>query len=163
MYYTSMSRSDELERLDVALLALRRFAQAPSATGRAATVGHGRDQVEISTVLVVDAVARFDPGGDCSVGDVAGALQVVHSTASRLVERAVRTGMVHRGRSRSDPRRTVLSLTAAGQRLQRDAVDFRTGRLDALLAEWAADDVTTFTDLMERFARCAHRSTEKMP
>lgn len=158
-----MDVSDELVRLDVALLDLRRFAQAPAVADQGTTLGYGRDRVEISTVLVVDVVARFDPVEACSIGDVARALQVAHSTASRFVERAVRTGMVVRGRSSSDPRRTVLSLTPAGRRLQRDAVDFRTARLDALLSDWPATDVTTFTNLLERFARCAHRSFEEMP
>lgn len=143
-------------RLDAALLALRRFLQVPSAEPRCTTLRDGGDRVEFSTVLVVDAVARLDHAVACSIGDVAHALQVAHSTASRLVERAVRAGMLRRGRSRKDPRRTVLQLTAAGGGLQREAVDFRTARLDALLSDWPAPDVTTFTRLLERFAHRAH-------
>jgi len=158
-----MITSGELERLDAALLALRRFTQAPSTTDRGTKSSHGSNRVEISTVLVVDAVARWDPAGDCSIGDVAGALQVAHSTASRFVERAVQVGMIRRGRSSADPRRTVLSLTVAGWRLQREAVGFRTGRLEGLLADWSATDVTAFTTLLERFARRAHLTTEEMP
>lgn len=163
MYRTCVTRSVELERLDAALITLRRFAQAPSAAGPGTTSSHGPDRVEISTLLVVDAVARFDLPRTCSVVDVARSLQVVHSTASRLVERAVCAGMVDRGRSSTDPRRTVLSLTTAGRGLQGDAVDFRTGRLDELLSDWPAADVITLTNLLERFARCAYPSTEDMP
>ena len=121
----------------------------------------GADRVEISTVLVVDAVARSDAVQECSISNVAETLHVAHSTASRLVERAARAGMLHRGRSTTDPRRTVLSLTAAGWRLQREAIGFRTGRLDALVSDWSAGDVTTFTRLLERFARCAHAPIEE--
>ena len=112
-------------------------------------------------MLVVDAVARSDAIQECSISNVAETSHVAHSTASRLVERAARAGMLHRGRSTTDPRRTGLSLTAAGWRLQREAIGFRTGRLDALLSDWSAGDVTTFTRLLERFARCAHAPIEE--
>lgn len=159
MYHTSMQGGD-LERLDVALLALRRFADAPASRG-GSTLVHGSERVEVSTVLVVDAVARRGAGGDCSIGTVAEELCVAHSTASRLIDRAVRAGMVHRTRSRSDPRRTVLTLSAAGEQLQRDAIAFRTSRLEELLADWTAEEVTAFTRLLERFARSARPLKEQ--
>ena len=124
--------------------------------------GHGKP-VQISTVLVVDAVARGDEAGECSVAAVAGALDVTHSTASRLVARAETAGMLHRGRSTTDPRRTVLRLAPEGRRLQREAVAFRTARLDSLLSDWPAADVTSFTHLLERFARTARSSTTQEP
>ena len=141
-------------RLDVALLALRRFVDAPAPRG-GSTLVHGSDRVDISTVLVVDAVARRGTGVECSIGTVADELRVVHSTASRLIDRAEQAGMLHRSRSSSDPRRTVLALSAAGSRLQRDAIAFRTGRLEELLAGWTDLEVATFTHLLERFARSA--------
>lgn len=161
MYDTSMN-GDDLKRLDVALLALRRFTDAPASRGRS-TLVHGSERVEVSTVLVVDAVARRGAGEECSISTVAEELHVVHSTASRLIDRAVRVGMVHRTRSSNDPRRTVLTLSPAGRQLQRDAIAFRTGRLQELLADWTADEATTFTTLLERFARSARLVHEKTP
>ncbi len=119
--------------------------------------------MQISTVLVVDAVARRDGVGESSIADVAQGLDVAHSTASRLVARAETAGMLHRRRSTADPRRTVLSLTADGWSLQREAVAFRTARLESLLVDWSAVDVTTFTRLLERFARSAHPLTKERP
>lgn len=156
-----MNTARELGRLDAALLDLRRFVEVPAGQGDQSTVRHGHGRVEVSTVLVVDAVARVGGAGDYSIGDVAQALHVTHSTASRLVERAVVAGMLRRDRSRSDSRRTVLSLTEAGSRLRRDAVAFRTRRLEALLADWSAADVATFTRLLERFARSTHPPKKK--
>ena len=153
---------EDLPRLDEALFALRRFVDAPAPRG-GSTLVHGSERVEVSTVLVVDAVARRGTGEECSVGTVAEELRVVHSTASRLIDRAVRAGMLHRSRSSSDPRRTVLALSAAGRQLQRDAVAFRTGRLEELLADWTDDEVTTFTRLLERFARSASPLKEHKP
>ncbi|GEP39195.1 hypothetical protein NPS01_28580 [Nocardioides psychrotolerans] len=153
-------RGGDLKRLDVALLALRRFADAPASSG-GSTLVHGSERVEVSTVLVVDAVARRGAGEECSISTVAEELRVAHSTASRLIDRAVRVGMVRRTRSSTDPRRTVLTLSTAGWQLQRDAIAFRTGRLQELLTDWTADEVTTFTQLLERFARSARPVNEK--
>lgn len=162
MYDTYMRDGEDLKRMDMALLALRRFADAPASRG-GSPLAHGSERVEVSTMLVVDAVARRGTGDDCSIGRVAEELRVAHSTASRLIERAVRAGMVHRTRSSTDPRRTVLALSAAGEQLQRDAIAFRTGRLEELLADWTDLEVTTFTRLLERFARSASPLKEQKP
>lgn len=151
-----MRDGDDLARLDAALLDLRRFIEAPTGTSGDPDLSHRDSRVELSTVLVVDAVARSDPARDCTIGRVADALHVAHSTASRLVDRAQRAGMVRSGRSATDPRRSVVALTPAGRRLQRDAVGYRTGRLAGLLADWPAADVAAFAGLLERFARSTH-------
>lgn len=114
-------------------------------------------------MLVVDAVARRGAGEECSIGTVAEELRVAHSTASRLIDRAERAGMLHRSRSSTDPRRTVLALSAAGTLLQHDAIAFRTVRLEKLLTDWTDLEVTTFTRLLERFARSASPLTEQEP
>jgi DNA-binding MarR family transcriptional regulator len=139
-------------RLDAALLSLRRLTNAPAARPQ---VTHGDRPIEFSTMLVVDAIARLSGPGEqheVSVVSVASALQVTPSTASRLVERAVTSGMASRAASGVDPRRASLSLTADGHALHADAVAFRTGRLRALLEDWSDDDIATFTGLLERFA-----------
>jgi DNA-binding MarR family transcriptional regulator len=142
-----------LVRLDAALLDLRRFAEAP--TDRPGTVGTGSGpKVELSTVLVVHAVADRAPD-PCDIAAVAASLRVAHSTASRQVERACRAGMVTRHRDRVDPRHTTVSLTAAGRRLNQEAVRYRTQQLAHLLSDWPDDDVVTLTTLLERFARSA--------
>ena len=116
-------------------------------------------------MLVVDALARSETrtAGGASVGQVAAALQVAHSTASRLVERAVQAGMVHRTRADDDPRRALLRLTPAGEELQQTAIRFRTDRLAALTYNWAAEDVHTLANLLERFARAVQSPTPPDP
>lgn len=154
-----MSRSEDLVRLDAAILDLRRLTAVPVGSS---SVRHGAVRIEVSTVLVVDAVSRAtEAGRQCSIGDVAVALQVVHSTASRLVDRAVRAGTVTRARALADPRRTVVALTCKGRRLQREAVRFRTGRLRDMLADWSVSDVATLARLLERFARNTHTTMEE--
>jgi DNA-binding MarR family transcriptional regulator len=156
MYHTYMSeRESDLRRLDAALLALRRLTSAP--TPHALRERRGPD-VEVSTMLVVDAVARCDHDRGCSIQDVAQALTVAHSTASRLVDRAVRAGMLTRARDgdHGPGRRTVLRLTTSGAQLQIRAVGYRTGLLAAVTADWSPADIGALTGLMERFAADAH-------
>lgn len=141
-----------LERLDSALLGLRRFVSPELARPR---ISHAGGDIELSTMLVVDAIARSAPG-EVSVRLVADLLQVAPSTASRLVERAVQAGMVAGGTSEHDPRRRVLHLTSDGRRLQRAALRHRTQRLASATADWSRDDLAQFADLLDRFARTVH-------
>jgi DNA-binding MarR family transcriptional regulator len=147
-----MSDDPVLDQLDSALLSLRRFASPELARPR---ISHAGADVELSTMLVVDAIDR---GGrsEVSVRQVAEALQVAPSTASRLVERAVRAGMIASTTSAHDPRRRVLHLTVDGRRLQRAARRHRTQRLADATADWSRDDLARLADLLDRFARTVH-------
>jgi DNA-binding MarR family transcriptional regulator len=147
-----MSDDLVLERLDSALLALRRFASPELARPR---ISHAGVDIELSTMLVVDAIARSAPG-EVSVRLVADSLQVAPSTASRLVERAVQAGMVAGRSSENDPRMRVLHLTREGRRLQRAALRHRTQRLADATVDWSRDDLAQFADLLDRFARTVH-------
>lgn len=150
MYSTCMheGRQDYLTRLDVVLLSLRRLTSPPALPA----LGHQGVQVEVSTMLVVDVVARAE---DCSVRDVADALTVAHSTASRLVDRAHRAGMVTRTRHPVESRRAQLGLTPAGQQFHQTASRFRTDRLGSATSDWSLSDLATLTQLLERFAATA--------
>lgn len=142
---------EDLVRVDRALLRLRRMWDAP------AGIEHEGTLVEGSTLLVCLAVeeARGEGVREAGVVEVAAALGVTHSTASRLVSRATAAGMVERRTSPTDPRRAALSTTPAGRRLVAASRAFRTGRLAALLAGWPDADVAALADLMTRFAAAA--------
>jgi DNA-binding MarR family transcriptional regulator len=154
-----MSGSSEgLDRLDDALMRLRRVTAAPP-PGFVVESGAGAQPVTASTVLVVDVCARAD--GEVSVGLVARALGVEHSTASRLVDRAVRGGFVVRSSSTADARRAALALTRAGRSLHERASAFRRDRLAEVVAGWPAADVETLSLLLDRFAtRASDRARE---
>src|SRR5687767_7697907 len=110
-----------------------------------AGIPHEDGVVEGSTLLVCLAIAEQDTEG--GVNEVTTALGVAHSTASRLVARAVRAGMVHRGVSTVDPRRACLTLTPAGVRLVRASRDYRAARLREMLDGWSAPDIESLGDL----------------
>ncbi len=159
MYDTPMSSESVLEQLDSALLALRRFASPELARPR---ISHEGTDIELSTVLVVDAIDRSTQV-EVSVREVAESLQVAPSTASRLVERAVGAGMVASETSERDPRRRVLHLTRDGRRLQRAARRHRTQRLAAATADWSRADLAQLADLLDRFARTVHQHRPPAP
>lgn len=139
-----MPQPDEsdLAILDEALLALRRFLQAPR------TVPDGDGRIKLSTLLVLHAL---EVSGAATVADVATRLEVTHSTASRLVQRAVDAGMVTR-RPGADPRRVALTPTADGSSLSARAREFRHAQLRRRLGDWTPTEVRAFGQAMHRFA-----------
>jgi DNA-binding MarR family transcriptional regulator len=151
MYRTHINPDDapaDLLDLDDALLRLRRLWTAPP-PALVLEEGDG-EPVTLSSVLVVEACARAE--GEVGVGEVGRFLDVEHSTASRLVDRAVRGGLVERTASEVDARRVALRLTPSGQALRERAVGFRIGWLGHVLADWDAADVQALAQALTRFA-----------
>jgi DNA-binding MarR family transcriptional regulator len=138
----------DLERLDDALLRLRRLWSTPPPS-LVLESGDGT-QVTLSSVLVVEACARG--GGEVGVGDVARFLEVEHSTASRLVDRAVRAGLVTRGPSAADARRVALTLTASGEQVRERAVGFRLAWLGRVVGGWSGPELAALAEGLSRFA-----------
>jgi len=138
-----------VEDIDDALIGLRRL-WAHSGNFHDPTVG----QVDLSTVLVCREIAVLDR--EVSVADIAAGLDVAHSTASRLVERAERSGAVRRVRSNHDGRRISVELTGTGKRLHETASGFRIDYLRGLLGDWNQEDLDHFARLLRRFAERAH-------
>jgi DNA-binding MarR family transcriptional regulator len=107
-------------------------------------------------VLVVDAIEQLSAqGGTATVGAVAARLSVAPSTASRLIERAVATGMVERGRAASDARRVALMLTDEGGALAERARSYRRDRLADVLGSWPPERIERFSVDLQAFAEAA--------
>lgn len=148
-----MKRDEAVARIDAALIDMRRFWTSPSRPqSLRQDVGGG---IELSTVLVVDAIRRRGgSGAEVSVSEVADQLDVAHSTASRLVERAVDVGVVRR-LPHPDRRRTALELTESGHRLVVVSARFRAAHVAAVVHDWSEEDLATFAGLLGRFAEHA--------
>jgi DNA-binding MarR family transcriptional regulator len=161
MYHTQMFAMTVLNQLDDALIRLRRLWQTPSITR--VLIEPDGSPLEMSTVLVTDAINRSlhaSPPTAVRVGDIAERLDVAPSTASRLVDRAVRAGMVSRGRDSADNRHVTLTLTPSGSALLGRALTFRTQYLEQVLTGWPRDDVATLARLLDRFAAAVHTHPE---
>jgi DNA-binding MarR family transcriptional regulator len=141
---------EDLERIDQALIGLRHLWSGPVLLQDAAL-----GKVEMSTVWIVNALTGSDRQQDresMSIRDLAVALGVAHSTASRLVDRAATIGAVSRGPDAHDARVTVVTLTDSGRALAETARRFRTGYLADATGTWTAHERATFADLLTRFA-----------
>jgi DNA-binding MarR family transcriptional regulator len=146
--------------MDDALVRLRRLWNSPPPR----LVVEGDARIELSSVLVVEACFRGSAAGrEVSVGDVAQFADVRHSTASRLVDRAIGAGLVRRGVSADDARRVTLELTREGAALRARAVAFRSAWLRQVVAGWPLDDVSRFADLLGRFAAAVARTPPPGP
>lgn len=137
-----------LQEIDDALVRLRRLWSPGGRLPDGAT-----PPVDMSSVLVVEACARAGAAGaHASIGDVARFADVAHSTASRLVDRAVRAGLVTQAPAGDDARRCVVALTDAGHEVRRRSLAHRTGWLARTLDDWNAADTDALARLLTRFA-----------
>lgn len=141
--YMGATRQDDTARLDGALVRLRRFLDVPWA------FDDDRERVKRSTLIVLEAL----PDAPLSVSGVAAWLGVTHSTASRLVSRAVAAGAVTRTVAAQDHRTVLVTATPVGRDLLRRARRFRRRRIHTILAGWGEADVTALAALLERFER----------
>lgn len=146
MYRTPMS-TDALARLDRALLDLRRFLAAPP------VVADGGRSVELSTVLVLDAVLAAGETG-ALVRDVADRLDVAPSTASRLVDRAVLAAAVVKVPG-ENARQVRVEATDEGRALAARAVEHRQTQLARVLDGWTTQEQGALVDSLEHLARSA--------
>ena len=143
-----------VDAIDDAFLRLRRLWSA----SRHRIEDDGITRVELASLLVVEACARkVAARAEANVSDVAFLADVTSSTATRLVDTAVRAGLLQRERSAYSGRRTALVLTPAGQQLRTRAVDARRAWLSGQLDGWSAAEVEQFGQLLQRFADGLHR------
>jgi DNA-binding MarR family transcriptional regulator len=109
------------------------------------------EQRRVQDILVLDAVeaaARRDP--EVAVADVAHQLGIDRSGASRFVAAAVEHGYLERGPSRTDARRAVLTVTAAGQELLAGSHAWQEQAYAQLTAAWDPEDAARFAGYLQR-------------
>ncbi|WP_375388845.1 MarR family winged helix-turn-helix transcriptional regulator [uncultured Amnibacterium sp.] len=148
-------QDDAIERLDSALVHLRRLWSGPPQR-----LGSGEREVDLSGVLLLEAWARLVevPDGAVSVGALAAFAAVRPSTATRLVDRAVAAGLLERVDAEGDARRRLVTATAEGRTVRLRAVTLRTAWLTDVLDDWPTGDVERFSVLLDRFADRVRRS-----
>lgn len=142
-----------IRRLDRALLQMRRTVVRPETN--AVPIPALRHPVDLAKVMACLAVSDLqglsEPPGPVTVKDVALALGLEHSTASRLLAEAESEGLVHRATDPNDRRRTAISLTPTGDVVVSQSSAIRAWAIDLMLAEWNPSDLATFAELIERF------------
>jgi DNA-binding MarR family transcriptional regulator len=98
--------------------------------------------------------------GPQRVADLATALAVTPSTASRMVARLVRKGLLQRSRARGDRRSLRLNLAAEGQRVVAAVTDRRREEISRILEQIPAADRTSLTAALRTFADAAGEAAD---
>ena len=143
--------SDEAEnalatRVGVAWKELRRGA----AMGvlRDQLFGAGPDALEPGQVDTLELLVAREAW---RMSELADALRVDPSTATRAVQRLVKAGLAERTANRSDGRVVMASATAAGRRRHGAIVSLRRATLSSMLAAFDAGERRQFAELLDRF------------
>lgn len=108
----------------------------------------------MQTLVLVAARPRI------SAGEVAEALDVHASNATRLIDRLVKTGYLHRSESATDRRRLQLAVTTAGAGLLEKVVEHRRRRYERILRRMAGVDRRRLAAALEAFSVSAEDRDE---
>ena len=154
-----------IERLDRALLRMRRAVVRPESTS--VPIPALQRTVDLAKIMACLAISDLQDPDDAmrpvTVKDVAAALALEHSTTSRLLADTEAEGLIRRTTDSQDRRRTVVHLTETGHAVVEQSATIRAWSIDALLAEWTPEELSSFTDLIEKFsATIATRSDHVM-
>jgi DNA-binding MarR family transcriptional regulator len=115
-------------------------------------------QLDDITLPQFRALVVLSSSGGETVGELAHALDIHPSTATRLCDRLVRKRIVRRVRGRSDRRATEVTLTPAGRRVVDDVMDRRRRSITAVLARMAPAERAAATTALAAFAAAAGES-----
>ncbi len=103
--------------------------------------------------------------GPQRVGEIAAALGITISSASGLVERLARAGLVLRSRSTADRRAVICQLSLEGDSELREHLDIGRLRLEQVLAELSRDELISVEhalDLLIGAARTVVADTQSV-
>jgi DNA-binding MarR family transcriptional regulator len=142
--------ANEIERLDLLLMRIRRLAFQPDPGSQ--LVPGLEHPVPTSRVyactLIADSLAH-SVNGQLSIKDVALSMNLEHSSASRLLTELEHDGLVLRVPDVSDRRRTNIELTDLGRSLVADVSKLRHWVMSQILTEIEPGAVKQMADTME--------------
>ncbi len=153
------------ELLDTVDKTFRRLRKAtvrpPSAQLPMPCLGHPLD---MSKIFACNAVADLsEQVSPVSVKDVALALELEHSTVSRLLGEMEDDGLLTRGVDPGDRRRTTVALTTLGSEVVNDATTASRFFTRLLLADWTKGEVEELAHVLNRLAATIHDRLPLLP
>jgi DNA-binding MarR family transcriptional regulator len=150
-----------IDTLDRVFRRIRRSMIKPPQT-QVAMPSLGRP-VDLATLMACDTLAELhESGQDASVKDLATAMELDHSTVSRLVGENKVEGLVQRSVDPADRRRTQLQLTELGERVVADFRHMQRFVARTVMADWPASDVQELTRLLTQLADCSTNLSASM-
>lgn len=110
--------------------------------------GSGPDAIEQGQMDTLDMLALRPSWRMC---DLAEALRVDPSTATRAVQRLENAGLAERNPSEEDGRVVMATITRSGMRLHDDVLGRRSELMTHLMGRYDAAERATLADLLDRF------------
>ncbi len=110
--------------------------------------GEGSDALDLGQVDALDLLVFH---GSVRMGELADALRVDASTATRAVNRLVDAGLAQRKRSDDDGRVMVVAITKRGSEVHKALMERRREALAGILAGFSPRDRLELAALLERF------------
>jgi DNA-binding MarR family transcriptional regulator len=144
----SMENETSAERLRKSLALIQRFLKLPSAVEAQIPI----ENMNLSDVTIVTLVAER-PG--CIMRDVAATLESPLSTATTVVDRLVRRGLIVRERDDRNRRVVRLRLTAEGDHLRQMFIEFQRRSSQAMLDALTPEERPLFLNFVEKIAAAA--------
>lgn len=144
-----MDRQDNIERIGDGLVLMklmigRRIIGRTAMANRAAAM-------EVSALDALSIVPDGETGQGAMINDIARAMRVDQSRASRLVSTLVRHGLVERRVSPDDARRARVVRTARGSEMLEEVAQLRNTLISHVIADWEDEDCERFSKLLTRF------------
>jgi DNA-binding MarR family transcriptional regulator len=112
------------------------------------------------TLAQFRGLVLLEKSGGMRAGDLAHALAVTPSTATRLCDRLVRDGFANRVMSEHDRREVLLSITGSGSKVVRAALAQRRRELGRVVANIPVDDRAAFIRCMKLFQSAGQPATD---
>jgi DNA-binding MarR family transcriptional regulator len=109
-------------------------------------------QPTIAPLGMLAAIRRHEPAGSCHTKELAAEHALDPSTVSRAVATLVRDGLVVRIADPADGRASTLRLTERGNAVLDELRGRYEERITAALHDWTAEEITTLTASLRRFA-----------
>jgi DNA-binding MarR family transcriptional regulator len=147
------TREDLLQRLTCLQPALRHRFRATIPADAQATM---RETMEDVTASQLEALMLLHQAGSAvSMHQLAEAQSITPSSATQLVDRLVKTGLVERLREDEDRRLVRVQLSAAARQRFEEMMRLHLRSLAAVTERLSDDDLRTLVDLLARLAQPA--------
>jgi DNA-binding MarR family transcriptional regulator len=148
--------TDEQRRIGAAMRELRRGVAMQRFRERV----YGESSLDVGQHDALDVIVT---AGEVRMGDVAAALRIEPSTATRTVARLEEAGLVERRRSDADARAVVVAPTPAGQAVHAATVASATAAMDELLTRFSNDEQRQLAELLGRLVDAIDEITAVLP
>lgn len=145
-----------LARLGRAWRQVRRGAAAGAV--RDLIYGTGDDAIEAGQMDALDVLVGVDW---YRMGDLADALNIEPSTATRAVQRLIKDGLAEHVQRPGDGRVVYVAATEKGRRIHAQVAERRRAVLVAVLDEFEAHERDEMVSYMERFVMAVEASSKK--